>query len=265
MVDDKTARVKAAIKNNFDESADIYQRFEDRYAFFQRLTDTLVSRMSPAPGSDILDVGCGTGSSSAHILQAVPGCRVWGLDNSGIMLAMARSRLGDEDRLSFVEGDGARLGDYFDFRFEAILYTASIFLIPDYPESLRQARALLKKGGSVGLTIMDGLYDPDDTNLLAAADQEAQEGVSLRRPVLIPAFTALFREIFPRQQSWIEDLHLPEEILRDFYSVPAMSAGLFPKIEYSERVRKVGRLFDHLPKTDHSFRWIFMVGEAGDE
>ena len=60
-------------------------------------------------------------------------------------------------------------------------------------------------------------------------------------------------------------MRLPKELLKAFYSVPAMSAGLFPKIEYSERVRKVGRLFDHLPKTEHYFRWIFMVGQAGYE
>lgn len=264
MVDEKTARIKAAIKNNFNASADQYQQFEDRYGFFQELTDMLLARMSPAPGSEILDVGCGTGSSSVHILRAVPDCRVWGLDNSATMLEMARSRLGDEERLSFVEGDGARLGDYFDFRFDTILYSASIFLIPDYPESLRQARALLKEGGSVGLTMMDGLYDTNGRNVLAVADQEAQEGVSLKRPVPLPAFVSLFQKIFPRQRSWNEDLRLPKELLRDFYSVPAMSAGLFPKIEYAERVRKVGRLFDHLPKTEHYFRWIFMVGEAGD-
>ena len=264
MADDKTARIKTAIRNNFDESAVHYQEFEDRYGFFQGLTDTLVARMSPRTGADILDVGCGTGSSSAHILRLVPDSRVWGLDNSAPMLAMARSRLGDEKRLSFVEGDAADLGEYFDFPFDAILYSASIFLIPDYPESLREARALLKNGGHVGLTIMDGLYDTDGKSMLAQADQEAQEGVSLKKAVAIPAFVSLFQKIFPRQRSWVEDLRLPKELLTDFFSVPAMSAGLFPKIEYSERVRKVARLFDHLPKTEHHFRWIFMVGEVGE-
>jgi hypothetical protein len=82
--------------------------------------------------------------------------------------------------------------------------------------------------------------------------------------VAIPAFVSLFQEIFPRQRSWVEDLRLPPELLTAFFSVPAMSAGLFPKVEYSERVRKVARLFDHLPPTEHYFRWIFMVGELAE-
>jgi hypothetical protein len=54
---------------------------------------------------------------------------------------------------------------------------------------------------------------------------------------------------------------MPDELLKDFFSVPAMSAGLFPGVQYSERVAKVQRLFDYFPKTESFFRWMFIVGE----
>jgi SAM-dependent methyltransferase len=196
------------------------------------------------------------------LAEAVPQSQIYGLDNSKAMLEYARSHIGESDRLSFVEGDAADLTSCFDIRFNAIIYSASIFLIPDYESSLLQARDLLDTGGSVGLTFMDGLYTVEGKMALALADREAKEDVSLRRPVDIAGFHTFFRKTFLRERSWNEDMRLPVEELRDFFTVPAMSAGLFPKIPYPERVKKVARLFDHLPKTVNLFRWVFMMGEV---
>lgn len=256
----KLAKIKNAVRSNFEESPNHYQEFEDTHGFFKKLTETLLSRMNLARGAAVLDIGCGTGSSSAQILQTVPESRVWGLDNSPAMLRTARSRIGESDRLRFVEGDAAELSKHFAFRFDAIVYTASIFLVPDYRQSLEQAHGLLKQGGKVGLTFMDGVYDLQLNNALAAADREACEGVSLKKPVNFPEFHAFFGSLFPLQESSQEDMRLPRELLKEFFSVPAMSAGLFPGLPYRERVKKVSRLFNHLPKTEIFFRWMVLVG-----
>lgn len=261
MDENKISRIKTAIKENFDRSPAHYHSFEERYGFFRSLSETLLRGMDLPATAEVLDVGCGTGASSVQILEALPRCRVWGLDNSPAMLETARSTIGESDRLTFVEGDAAKLSHYFSFQFDAIIYGASIFLIPDYEESLRQARDLLKDRGSVGLTFMDGLFDVKGNNLMSVADQEAKEGVSLKKPVNLEKFRSLFADVFPLHRSWNEDFQLPEELLREFFSIPAMSAGLFPGIEYPERVRKVARLFDHIPKTQIHFRWILMVGQ----
>jgi len=261
MDEDKVIKIKKAIRNNFDSSPALYHSFEERYGFFRSLNDALLGGMSLPESADILDVGCGTGASSVQILEALPQCRVWGLDNSPAMLETARSTIGESDRLTFVEGDAAKLADYFGFQFDAIIYSASIFLIPDYQDSLKQAYDLLKERGSVGLSFMDGLYDVQDNNLLAAADQKAKEGVSLKKPVRLEHFQSFFGDVFPRRRVWKEDFQLPEQLLREFFSIPAMSAGLFPRVEYPERLRKVGHLFDHVPKTQILFRWILMVGQ----
>jgi ubiquinone/menaquinone biosynthesis C-methylase UbiE len=261
MDEGKITKIKQAVKGNFELSPAYYQSFEDRYGFFRSLNEALVSGMDLPAEADILDVGCGTGASSLQLMEALPKCRVWGLDNSPAMLETARSRINESDRLSFVEGDAARLADYFSFRFDAVIYSASIFLIPDFKASLRQAGNLLKKGGRIGLSFMDGLYDPDGNNLLEIADREAKEGVSLRRPVSLPEFKSFCAEMFPGHKFWQEDFRLPKDLLREFFSVPAMSAGLFPGFEYPDRVGKVSRLFDHLPQTEVLFRWILIVGE----
>jgi cyclopropane-fatty-acyl-phospholipid synthase len=257
---DKNARIKNAIRGNFDESPQAYQEFEDRYGFFRKLNHMLASKMALQPAALILDVGCGAGASSAQMLDGIPKCCVWGLDISGAMLETARLKLGDSDRVRFVQGDAAKLADCFDFTFDAVVYSASIFLVPDYQESLRQAKDLLRQDGRVGLTFMDGLYDSSGRNAFIAADERAKEGVSVKRPVDLRQFEDFFRGLFPCCDAWSEDLQLGEELLRAFFSVPAMSAGLFPGIEYPERVRKVNRLFDYLRAVECIFRWRFMVG-----
>ncbi len=52
--------------------------------------------------------------------------------------------------------------------------------------------------------------------------------------------------------------------MQEFYSIPAMSAGIFPGMDYPERVKRVGLLFDHMPKTEILARWRLMVGRVGE-
>jgi cyclopropane-fatty-acyl-phospholipid synthase len=260
----KILKIKQAVKSNFQSSPAHYQSFEERYGFFQRLNGQLLSRMNLPPDADILDIGCGTGASCVQILSALPRSRVWGLDNSSAMLETARNNIGESERLTFVEGDAANLTEHFDFSFDAIIYSASIFLIPDYQQSLRQAKTLLKPSGSVGLSFMDGIYDSGNNNLFALADQEAKTGVSLRKAVNLTEFHGFFAETFSSGLSWNEDFLLAEELLREFFSIPAMSAGLFPGLPYEDRVARVSLLFDHMPGTSRLFRWMLMVGQKAE-
>jgi ubiquinone/menaquinone biosynthesis C-methylase UbiE len=264
MDETKIKKIKRATKGNFDASPVQYQSFEERHGFFRMLTGVLLSRMELPPAADILDIGCGTGASCAQILAVVPGAHVWGLDNSPSMLDAARSGVGESDRLVFIEGDAARLRDYFDFKFDAIIYSASIFLIPDYRESLEQARYLLKPGGCVGLTFMDGPYDPESNHLFEIAQETAKQEMSLKRAVAWSEFESSFAHMFSNCNSWVEDFRLPKDVLREFYSIPAMSAGIFPKIDYPERVKRVMTLFDGMPLDEILARWRFMVGRLGE-
>ncbi|HMK35104.1 MAG TPA: class I SAM-dependent methyltransferase [Desulfomonilaceae bacterium] len=257
----KFAKIKEAVRSNFDRSPLQYQSFEDRHGFFRELNGILLAGMHVRDGADILDIGCGTAASSSHILETIPHCRVWGLDNSPAMLHVARARYQESDRLRFVEADAAKLADYFDFPFDAIIYSASIFLIPDYRESLRHAKGLLKTKGALGISFMDGVYDTAGNHLLTFADKTAGLGVSLRKPVVLSEFTSYFEEMFPLHTSWNHDFGFPETFLREFFSIPAMSAGLFPGLPYDERVRNVNILLDHLPQRQPLFRWTLMVGE----
>jgi len=260
MLQEKNKKIKMAVLRNFDLSPVQYDEFETRHGFFRDLNAALIRFMNLSDRVKVLDVGCGTGASSKQMLESIKGCRVWGLDNSSPMLKIARSNIGVSERLDLVLGDASRLTEYFDFLFDAVVFSASIFLVPDYQDSLQQVQVILKSGGVVGITFMDGIYSSDGLNLFALADSEANEGVSLKKPVDIEEFRHFFSDTFPCNRSRNQDFSSSEELLRQFFSIPAMSAGLFPGFEYEERVRKVGKLFDHMPKTDVIFRWVLMVG-----
>lgn len=260
MDETKIGRIKAAVKTNFNDSPERYDAFERRYGFFARLTDMLAGLMTIGATANILDVGCGSGASTVHLAKMLPEARLWGLDISPAMLAAARQSAGDTDRIRFIEGDAGDLAAAFTQPFDAIIYTACIFLVPDFGASLAQAKALLSPQGVVGCSFMDGVYDGEGRNALALADQRLNLGLSTKRPVTLESFLEKFAATFTRVKSWHEDLAATPAFIREFFSVPAMSAGLFPGKPYPQRAELVERLVAGLGDGPLVFRWHFSVG-----
>ena len=70
--------------------------------------EALMAFAAPAPGMAILDVGCGTGTTSMALARiAGPQGRVTGVDISRPMLGMARQRAQAGLKIDFAEGDAA--------------------------------------------------------------------------------------------------------------------------------------------------------------
>lgn len=261
MTEDLKQRIRKAVRSHFEDSPDPYDAFEERYGFFGDLTDALLERMRLAPGADVLDIGCGTGASCRRILERLPGSRVWGLDFSPAMLAKARTSVAAAPgRLHLVEGDAGSLPDTVRGPFDGIVYSASIFLVPDFEKSLDQARRLLRSGGTLGLTFMDGVYDRQGNNAFAAAEGELRTGISLKKPVRLDRLQQVFEQVFADARCDRLGIPASRSFLTDFFSVPAMSAGLYPGRPYPRRLQQVQRMIHHFEDTDHEFRWILMTG-----
>lgn len=84
---------------------------------YDDLTRTLAGLLAEAEPASILDVGCGEGTLTRLVLEAVPGARITALDVSDAMLETARSRVGTmADRVRFVKADVTdwREGGSFD-------------------------------------------------------------------------------------------------------------------------------------------------------
>lgn len=125
-------------------TADSYDRILERWLHGARLLGLRMS--APHPGLSILDAGCGTG---AYLELCRPtGCRLYGLDASPAMLAVARARLG--------EGADLRLGDaaqmpYGAGTFDLVLCMLALHEIAASERSrvLREMQRVLRPGGRI--------------------------------------------------------------------------------------------------------------------
>jgi len=254
-------RFKTAVEKNFDQSAETYDRFEERHHLFETLTKRQLELIEPSRPERILDVGCGTGISTLALHQALAGRspNIYAIDISERMLLRARERCASIPGVYFIRGDAEKLSGYFKEAFDAIFYTASIFLLPGFAESLRQASHLLVPGGVLSISFYAGLFkdNGEDAFLQVFPDKKYHYGA-----VPIGELVSCL-ESLPGMRTTRVDFRfeVSRDFLFDFLTIPAQSSGLFPKIPYLERIPKVRDLCDLLVKrVDPVFMgWEFLI------
>ncbi len=264
MDEKKILKIKEAIKNNFEQSPTQYETFERKYDFFSTLNEALIDTLDAHGNLKVLDIGCGTGASSIQILESIPESSVWGLDNSPAMLEIARNNNPNPSRLKFIEGDAGDLVSFVKERMDVVIYSASIFLIPDYKASLNQAWGLLEPGGKLGLTYMVGVFENSGENAFVCADNQARTNVSQKKPVEFASLALFIKDIFSKVSLQTKDVMCDIEMLRAFFSIPAMSAGLYPSLVYEDRLKMLNTLFSHLSCDRLSFRWNLITATKQD-
>lgn len=107
------------------------------------INQLLIERAAPLPGEAVLDVGCGTGSTTLPVAERVgPGGSVTGIDVAAPMLAMARKRIAKHGNITFIEGDAgtARFPHQFDLiisRFGIMFFTDPVAVFTSLRRSLK--------------------------------------------------------------------------------------------------------------------------------
>ena len=128
--------------------------------FFRPWAELLLDRVSPHPGSRILDIACGTGIVSRLAQRRVGGDpRIVAVDRSAAMLAVARATAPEID---WREGDATTLPIRDDERFDAVLCHQGLQFFPDKPAAAREMRRALAPGGRIGI----GVWGSRETNPL---------------------------------------------------------------------------------------------------
>lgn len=98
-------------------------------------------------GLRLLDIGCGTGASTAALLRQAPHAEIVGVDGSAGMLARARAK-DWPDTVSFVQSRAEDLAEAgVTGPFDGILAAYLVRNLPDPDPVLRSLRALLTPGG----------------------------------------------------------------------------------------------------------------------
>ena len=106
----------------------------------------VVKAIDPQPGERILDIACGTGTSSAALTRT--GATVVGVDFSPGMLGEARRK---HSSVEFVEGDAMKLPFVSD-EFDAVTISFGLRNITDPKAALDEMYRVLKPGGRLVIT-----------------------------------------------------------------------------------------------------------------
>lgn len=114
----------------------------DRDAYEQKLERL---GMLLGPSDQILEIGCGTGSTALRIAGCV--ANVTATDVSRGMIDIARARLGPEApaNVTFLQADAQEVID--DHPFDAVCAFSLLHLVDDLPSVLAQVHRQLKPGG----------------------------------------------------------------------------------------------------------------------
>ena len=115
--------------------------------------DRLILGLRPAPGANVLEIGCGTGRNLVQAARHYPDARFFGIDVSTEMLTSAISavsRRGMTGRIRVAHGDGTAFDPQLLFGvpcFDHVMISYSLSMIPDWRSVLHTAARRLTPGG----------------------------------------------------------------------------------------------------------------------
>jgi SAM-dependent methyltransferase len=125
--------------------------------------DELVAGLNVTPGMDVLDLGCGDGTTAVPSAQR--GAKVLGVDIASNLVAAgrARAKAAGLDNLSFQEGDASNLEGIADDSFDLVVSMFGAMFAPRPVDVAREMVRVTRPGGRIVM----GNWIPGDPTLIA--------------------------------------------------------------------------------------------------
>jgi ubiquinone/menaquinone biosynthesis C-methylase UbiE len=141
------------VARSFDRHAQSYDKLvgaNPGYHDHLRMSTQRMGLPNRGAGLRLLDLGCGTGASTAALLDAAPEADITAVDASAEMLAQARRKVWPE-RVRFVHGDATQLTGLVRGPFDGILAAYLVRNLAEPDAALRQFHDLLRPGAPLAL------------------------------------------------------------------------------------------------------------------
>jgi trans-aconitate 2-methyltransferase len=147
-------------------SPDQYQKFAAERAkpFYD-----LLALVTPVPGGDVVDLGCGTGELTADLHQRTQAARTLGTDSSPAMLAKAEAHAGAG--LTFERSDIETWTA--ESAYDVVFSNAALQWCTDHPALLGRLRDALKPHGQLAIQVPANFDHPSHTLAAEVAHEPA--------------------------------------------------------------------------------------------
>ena len=131
------------------------------------LVDAARDRLAGAGTPRILDIGCGAGTTSLSLAEALVSASVLGVDISPALVAVARERAVDTPSCRFLVGDAAQWNAEGDF--DLIVSRHGVMFFDDAVAAFTAIRARARPGGSLIFSCFRPMIDNPWSWILAPA------------------------------------------------------------------------------------------------
>ncbi len=243
------------------------------------LADLLHAGTAYPAGSRVLEVGCGVGAQTVHLVAASPQAHIVAVDVSADSLAQARARVAAQAPGATVEWHRADLFGlpFADAAFDHLFVCFVLEHLPDPVLALTRLRRVLRPGGTI--TVIEGdhgsaFFHPDSAYAQAAIDclvqlQSTAGGNALLGRQLQPLLaSAGYHDVVVRPRTVYADQTRPAmaggftrstftamvELVRD----EALAAGLAAPADWDQGIADLRRTADD----GGTFHYTFFKGHA---
>lgn len=131
----------------------------------------LARRLPAKPPGDVLEIACGTGQVTRQLRERLdPAVRLVATDISEAMLSYAKTKA--SGKVEWKTADASKL-PFDDAAFGAVVCAFGVMFVPDKKACFREARRVLREGGTLLFNVWDGL----ETNLHSRATNDVIEAM----------------------------------------------------------------------------------------
>ena len=132
----------------------------DRYLgpiFFQPYAEDLAARLAVAANGSVLELACGTGILTRILRDRLPATtRLVATDLNEPMMRHAAAKFTGSDAIEWQQADASSL-PFDDGAFDAVVCQFGMMFVPDKDLAAREARRVLKRGGTFLFSVWDSL------------------------------------------------------------------------------------------------------------